>query len=131
MNRASILLLLVIFLSAPPRYALAGDFHPWNADVLTGDRVYHEHETGRPWSRQITAGFQGGAFILIRMFQVFISPQDGGNCRHTPTCSAYAKGAVAKHGALIGSFMAGERLIRCNPFYPPEYDPVPDRIFGE
>lgn len=131
MKRMLILLLLVIFSSAYLRSAQAGDYTPWNADVLTGDQVYHGHETGRPWSGRITAGFRGGAFILIRIFQVFISPQDGANCRHTPTCSAYAKGAVAKHGALIGSFMAGERLLRCNPFYPPEYDPVPDRIFGK
>jgi len=108
----------------------AREFGPWNSDVRTGDEIYvkhnHSHDTG-----VVTGGFQGGAYILVRLFQIFISPQDGPNCRHTPTCSVYGKTAVAKHGAFIGSIMAGERLLRCTPFYPPSYDPVPDRILGK
>ena len=112
-------------------YADPPGFEPWNPDVNTGDRIGRNHNHKQPRPSSITSGFQGGACILIKIFQVFISPQDGPNCRHTPVCSVYARGAVAKHGAFIGSFMAGERLLRCNPYRPPEYDPVPDRIFGQ
>jgi hypothetical protein len=73
-------------------------------------------------------GPQGGAFFLIRFFQIVISPQDGPNCRHIPTCSAYGKDAVLKHGAFWGAILAGDRLLRCNPFYPPSKDPVPEKL---
>jgi hypothetical protein len=73
-------------------------------------------------------GPQGGAFFLIRFFQIVISPQDGPNCRHIPTCSAYGKTAVLKHGAFWGAILAGDRLLRCNPFYPPSKDPVPEKL---
>ncbi|HON15659.1 MAG TPA: membrane protein insertion efficiency factor YidD [Spirochaetota bacterium] len=73
-------------------------------------------------------GPQGGAFFLIRFFQIVMSPQDGPNCRHIPTCSAYGKDAVLKHGAFWGAILAGDRLLRCNPFYPPSKDPVPEKL---
>lgn len=132
MNRMRIILLLCFFSIVSGTYADPRTFTPWNSSVNTGDEVYtgHNHDHKNKNANTVTNGFQGGAYLLIKMFQVFISPQDGPNCRHTPTCSAYGKEAVVKHGALIGSFMAGERLLRCNPFHPPEYDPVPDRIFG-
>lgn len=76
-------------------------------------------------------GFQGGAYLLIRFFQIVISPQDGPNCRHTPVCSAYARGAVVKHGAFKGALLAGDRLLRCNPFYYLDKDPVPEEVLGE
>ncbi|MCU0822845.1 MAG: membrane protein insertion efficiency factor YidD [Spirochaetes bacterium] len=72
---------------------------------------------------------QGGAFFLIRFFQIFISPQDGPGCRFKPTCSHYGKHAVLRYGSLLGSILAGERLLRCNPYSPPGPDPVPQRIF--
>ena len=125
------IILLLCFLSiVSGSHAGPRSFTPWNPDVNTGDENYNIHGHGERHKGYVTGGFQGGAYLLIKMFQVFISPQDGPNCRHTPTCSAYGREAVAKHGALIGSFMAGERLLRCNPFHAPEYDPVPERIFG-
>ncbi len=82
-------------------------------------------------SSSVINGFQGGAYLLVRFFQIVISPQDGPNCRHTPVCSAYARGAVEKHGAFKGSLLAGDRLLRCNPFYYLDRDPVPDEVLGE
>lgn len=107
---------------------LYGEYNPWNSDVNSGDSLYNKHE-----ERKTTAvfnGAQGGAFFMIKFFQIVISPQDGPNCRHVPTCSAYGKQAVVRHGAFLGAIEAGERLLRCNPFYPPEIDPVPDRVFN-
>lgn len=130
MNIMRIILLLFFLSIVSGSFADPGSFSPWDSEVNTGDENYAGHSHGARHDALVTGGFQGGAYLLIKMFQVFISPQDGPNCRHTPTCSSYGKEAVAKHGALMGSFMAGERLLRCNPFHAPEYDPVPDRIFG-
>ena len=66
---------------------------------------------------------------MIRGFQKFISPQDGPNCRFKPTCSEYGKIAVLKYGALVGAFLAGDRLLRCNPYNAPGDDPVPESLF--
>jgi len=63
---------------------------------------------------------------LIRLYQMTISrglPEN--TCRFYPTCSHYGYQAVYKHGAIIGSLMAGWRVLRCNPFNPGGYDPVP------
>ncbi|HNU91287.1 MAG TPA: membrane protein insertion efficiency factor YidD [Spirochaetota bacterium] len=68
--------------------------------------------------------------MLIRFFQVVISPQDGPNCRFHPTCSAYAAAAVERFGMFAGSLLAGDRVLRCNPYTPPGEDPLPMEIFG-
>ena len=58
-----------------------------------------------------------------------ISPQDGPNCRFEPVCSAYGKHALEKHGLILGLMLAGDRVIRCNPYNPPGKDPCPDTIY--
>ncbi|MCG8636723.1 MAG: membrane protein insertion efficiency factor YidD [Desulfobacterales bacterium] len=63
--------------------------------------------------------------ILIRFYQLFISPLLGANCRYVPTCSAYALEAVEKYGSLKGSALALKRVLRCHPFRAGGYDPVP------
>jgi len=63
---------------------------------------------------------------LIRFYQATLSPGLPANtCRFYPSCSHYGYQAIYKHGALKGSIMAGWRLLRCNPFNPGGYDPVP------
>ncbi len=62
---------------------------------------------------------------LIRFYQRAISPSLPPSCRYTPTCSQYTLEAVAKYGAARGLFMGGRRLLRCHPFHPGGYDPVP------
>lgn len=64
--------------------------------------------------------------LIIRFYQKFISPLLGPCCRYSPTCSRYGIEAVERYGALRGSFMTIKRILRCNPFYPGGYDPVPD-----
>lgn len=63
---------------------------------------------------------------LFKGYQLFISPVLPGSCRYTPSCSAYAVEAVARHGALKGGWLAVKRLARCHPFGGWGYDPVPD-----
>src|SRR3989304_1930394 len=63
---------------------------------------------------------------LIRLYQMVVSPGLPVNtCRFYPSCSHYGYQAVYKNGALRGSFMAVWRVLRCNPFNPGGYDPVP------
>jgi uncharacterized protein len=63
---------------------------------------------------------------LIRFYQMTLSRAMPPNtCRFYPSCSHYGYQAIYKHGAVKGSFMATWRVLRCNPFNPGGYDPVP------
>jgi putative membrane protein insertion efficiency factor len=62
---------------------------------------------------------------LVRLYQRFVSPAFGPNCRFHPTCSSYAVTAIERHGVLKGGWMAVKRIGRCHPFNPGGYDPVP------
>ena len=63
---------------------------------------------------------------LIQLYRWFVSPLLGPNCRFYPSCSCYAQEALARHGALQGSWLAARRICRCHPWNPGGYDPVPD-----
>ena len=62
---------------------------------------------------------------LIRFYQIAISPLIGPRCRYYPTCSQYSLEAIAKHGAMQGTWLAVRRLARCHPLGGFGYDPVP------
>lgn len=64
--------------------------------------------------------------LVVRAYQVVLSPLLPAACRYHPTCSNYAIEALEKHGALRGSWLAVRRIARCHPFRPGGYDPVPD-----
>ncbi|MCJ7543982.1 MAG: membrane protein insertion efficiency factor YidD [Phycisphaerae bacterium] len=63
--------------------------------------------------------------LLVRLYQVTLSPLLGGQCRFLPTCSHYALEAVGRHGVLVGGWLGLRRLLRCHPFSRGGYDPVP------
>lgn len=63
--------------------------------------------------------------LLLRAYQLAISPFLGRNCRFYPTCSAYAAEAIRVHGAARGSYLAARRLCKCHPWHPGGFDPVP------
>lgn len=63
--------------------------------------------------------------VLIRTYQVLLSPYLGSQCRFSPTCSHYALGALERHGALKGAYLTARRLSRCHPWHRGGYDPVP------
>ncbi len=62
---------------------------------------------------------------LIRAYQLLVSPFTPPHCRFTPTCSAYAAEAIARHGACSGGWLALKRLARCHPWGGMGDDPVP------
>ncbi len=66
--------------------------------------------------------------LLIRFYQRWVSPLKGPTCRFHPTCSHYAYEAIARHGVLAGGWLATRRILRCHPFHPGGYDPVPEKL---
>ncbi len=64
--------------------------------------------------------------LLIRFYQsTFSKALPANTCRFYPTCSHYGYEVIYKYGALKGGLMALWRVLRCNPFNPGGYDPVP------
>jgi len=72
----------------------------------------------------------GAWFLLafLRFYILFLSPVFGGACKFYPSCSNYAVEAVTQHGARRGFVLAAKRLLRCRPFSPGGFDPVPDDL---
>ena len=65
--------------------------------------------------------------LLIRFYQVAISPLFPASCRYTPTCSHYALEAIKVHGPLRGGWLALKRIGSCHPWGGYGYDPVPPK----
>lgn len=74
--------------------------------------------TGRsPVRRVLLAG--------IGFYSRAVSPALPPRCRFAPTCSAYAAEAIERHGAGRGTWLALRRLLKCAPWHPGGWDPVP------
>lgn len=88
-----------------------------SAAVTTGRRA---ERTGRQ-SARLAEGLVGA----IRVYQREISAHRRPCCRFTPSCSAYAVGALQTHGVRRGLILAARRLLRCRPGGARGADPVP------
>ncbi|HBA64840.1 MAG: membrane protein insertion efficiency factor YidD [Gammaproteobacteria bacterium HGW-Gammaproteobacteria-10] len=66
---------------------------------------------------------------IIKLYQYFISPLLGKNCRFYPSCSCYALEALHKHGAAQGTYLIVRRVLKCHPFHEGGLDPVPEKIW--
>jgi uncharacterized protein len=63
--------------------------------------------------------------LIIRCYQLTLSPLIGPSCRFFPSCSEYACQAILRHGPAKGMLYAFNRLLRCHPFHPGGVDPIP------
>ncbi|WP_432714705.1 membrane protein insertion efficiency factor YidD [Pedobacter sp.] len=63
--------------------------------------------------------------LLIKLYQLLISPLLGSNCRYTPTCSQYGVEAITKYGPFKGLWLTLKRIGRCHPWGKHGHDPVP------
>jgi len=64
---------------------------------------------------------------LIKGYSWLISPLMGQSCRFHPSCSAYAMGAIDRHGSIKGLYLAIRRIMKCHPYYKGDLiDPVPE-----
>ena len=65
--------------------------------------------------------------IIIRLYQLLISPILGQNCRYLPTCSEYSIKALKEHGLFKGSTLSVKRISKCHPWGAHGFDPVPKK----
>ena len=65
--------------------------------------------------------------LMIRLYQLFISPLLGQNCRYLPTCSEYSIKSLKEHGLFRGSILSIKRISKCHPFGSHGFDPVPKK----
>lgn len=63
--------------------------------------------------------------LIIKIYQILLSPILPDSCRFTPTCSQYSIDALKKYGLIKGLYLSIKRIIRCNPWGGSGYDPVP------
>lgn len=64
--------------------------------------------------------------LIIKMYQIILSPLTKNSCRFYPSCSSYAIQAIDKHGCLKGSFLISKRILCCHPWHSGGIDPVPE-----
>ncbi len=63
--------------------------------------------------------------FVIKIYQWTLSPFLGGACRFYPSCSRYTAGCVERFGAARGLLLGAKRILKCHPWHPGGYDPVP------
>ena len=67
------------------------------------------------------------AILLIKIYRKIISPLKPPSCRFYPTCSQYGLEAFQRFGFITGIFLLTKRILKCHPFHPGGFDPVPER----
>ncbi|MFA4858129.1 MAG: membrane protein insertion efficiency factor YidD [Candidatus Margulisiibacteriota bacterium] len=67
--------------------------------------------------------------FFVRIYRGLKFDKTVRHCRFEPTCSAYLEQAISMHGIIVGVFLGIMRILRCNPFFPGGYDPVPEKLF--
>lgn len=68
------------------------------------------------------------ALLLLRAYKLFISPLLGQTCRFSPSCSSYSMQAIERFGFFKGGYLTTRRLLRCHPFNPGGFDPIPEQF---
>ncbi len=65
--------------------------------------------------------------LLVRVYQLVVSPFLGQNCRFHPTCSSYTITALQRYGCFKGLWLSARRIVKCHPLHPGGVDPVPEK----
>lgn len=102
--------------------------HDHDHDHDAGEVVWPSREPLPEWTPdwRLSQWPRTGLLALIRLYQVTLSRALPANtCRFYPSCSRYGFQAIQKYGAVRGGLMAFWRVMRCNPFNPGGFDPVP------
>lgn len=73
----------------------------------------------------ISFKFAAFLIVLVRGYQLILSPHLRSSCRHTPSCSNYTIEALREWGAVKGTWLGVKRIARCHPWGTSGYDPVP------
>ena len=66
--------------------------------------------------------------LLIRIYQLIVSPMLGSNCRFMPTCSEYALKSLKAYGVIRGAYLTIKRIGKCHPWGSHGYDPIPTKM---
>ena len=66
--------------------------------------------------------------LLVRVYQLIVSPMLGSNCRFMPTCSEYALESLKVYGLIKGTYLTIKRIGKCHPWGSNGYDPIPTKM---
>ena len=66
--------------------------------------------------------------LLVRVYQLIVSPMLGSNCRFMPTCSEYALESLKAYGLIKGIYLTIKRIGKCHPWGSNGYDPIPTKM---
>ena len=66
--------------------------------------------------------------LLVRVYQLIVSPMLGSNCRFIPTCSEYALESLKTYGLIKGTYLTIKRIGKCHPWGSNGYDPIPTKM---
>ncbi len=103
-----------------------GDHQGFGPEDLYGAPVDGEDALAGASAKEKLHALPKRLFIrLVRFYQRAVSPLFPRTCRFVPSCSQYAVTAVARYGFAKGFWLALKRLVKCGPWHPGGYDPVP------
>ena len=103
------------------------------ASTMTAPKSLHQPpglDSDQPRATSDTVGVDPGRSTgLVRALFVFyrgaLRPILGTGCRFEPSCSSYAEQSIVRHGFWRGVRLGLTRVLRCHPFHPGGFDPVP------
>src|SRR3954449_12765632 len=96
-------------------------------EIQLADAFHERHPNGTLKQKEATLLLKRAMLGIIRFYQIAISPLKPPTCRFYPTCSHYGMEAVQRFGAVKGGWLAMKRILKCHPFHPGGFDPVPEK----
>jgi len=120
-----IFLFFIINIQSEQNIHAGNSFGPWRTKLVNREKIHIEKPL-----HPISAG-SWFLNIFIKFFYLVISPQDGPRCRYSPTCAKYGEICIQRYGPFLGTVMATDRFLRCNPFGAYGKDLPEDNYFGK